>query len=142
MDATASMTLTWNPSANAAGYIIERETISDGTWTSYATVAGAMTTTYVDVRTNSFYTNPYNDILGYRYRVRATNSTATSATSNAYPVPRYAIIDLGTGINGTKITNSGYVLGVQEPSANAPCVWFKETTTTLQHKIPQQTDGL
>ena len=95
------MNVYWTPSSGAARYSIDRETVTNGLWTT--NFATSTSTNYPDTS----YTN-----TGFRYRVSAVNSAGgTSTPSGVFPLPRYALIDLGTNFMPVGISTNGIVAG-------------------------------
>jgi hypothetical protein len=122
-----NMNLSWTASPGATLYVIDRENLATGVWTS--AYAASSTTTYSDTA----YAVAIQESPGFHYRVSAIGPAGVSGSSNEYPVSRYAVIDLGTTFFPSKITNSGYIL---ESDYDFAAVWHNGQITTLQPASP------
>ena len=113
----------------ATSILIERSSDGGATWTTVATLSDPTSTTYADTNLTPGQS--------YIYRVTNTNSTGSSPPSgttdptSVKPAPRYAVIDLGAGVNPSKITGTGYVL-MSTNSGAGYYRWFNGVPHSLQ----------
>lgn len=124
--AYTTATVSWSDnSSNETGFVVQRKTGSTGTWaTIYTTVANAVS--YADSTITRGQT--------YYYRVAATNSAGTSATSNE---PSVAVPALNPPAAPTNLSGVNSTSGM--PSVNLN--WIDNATNETAYRVERKTGG-
>jgi hypothetical protein len=122
-----SVTLSWINSGSGGGSVVIGGLDANGNWDSIETLSSTATS----VTLTADQMAGFSALGASNALINALGSMAISAVQNpGYVPPRYAVIDLGAGIDPIALSNGGYVVSTN-PSDTAGYRWFNGATQTL-----------